>query len=316
MEPILTTSVTRHSVIFEAEVESAQQVAGCPAGLRSGIAPSRGVCKTNVLVRVVRVLRGPEIDGQGPVRFRAEVAQWFGSHFDQPYFWTGREVHVGQRYIVLGSQKGGLGAIFGSPDDVELIDDEVDAVGDVALVLHSMALPIDEQASAVALALQSAIGTHSRFLADYAAALLEADTGANALALGDAIVNAGDHTFSDNAKENLLFRLYSAARMASAGASGMVTDVFADLTAKYFADRPGGRAVGLTRIQRQVLDNYLQWIRGAGPVMSALRTRLQPAAIRDLRLTGSRLLVDASLSDVQRVQVRELIAIFGANPVQ
>jgi hypothetical protein len=64
--------------------------------------------------------------------------------------------------------------MFAEPELAELITAQVDTVADVELIIGSTAAPVQQQARAVADVLRRAVKPRSRFLAEYAAALLAA----------------------------------------------------------------------------------------------------------------------------------------------
>jgi hypothetical protein len=190
---------------------------------------------TAVRVRVMQILADHKKQGLLPGEFEAEILQWRGAPGDNPYFWSGRQVRIGQRYLVFSNRIGSYSDMFREPTNVEPVSDEADSVGDVKLTLISAKLPLREQADAVTAALYRGGVAHGPVMADFIADILLNGNGSNTALLTQAVVEGQTGPLSPSARQSLLFGPFVHLR-ADTATPDRLFELFVRLTTRYFLD--------------------------------------------------------------------------------
>ena len=299
------TELTRFATIVLTEIGSAQPGEGCSGPLLSSFGH---VCKTKVHVRLVRIFKDSDHLGLAPSQFEAEILQHTGGYFET-YRWTGQQLKIGQQYLIT-SDKNTLPDLFESPAGVVLVTQKEDTLGDVDLILRSASLPLREQASAVTMALTDPVKPHGSFLSNYVAAVLQAGSDAETVALAEAIESSTESAFSDMGKSSLLYQLWVQSS-ESAKPRDNLFRTFVTMTARYLLVEPEQRNVDLPDLRVAILHNYLPFILGSERARSALRTALLPTVRSQVRKRALELVEDNRLPADQRAGLRELLAVLG-----
>jgi hypothetical protein len=269
-------------------------------------------CKTAVRARVVQILADHKKQGLLPGEFEAEILQWRGAPGDNPYFWSGRQVRVGQRYLVFSNRIGSYSDMFKAPANVEPVSDEADSVSDLKLILISAKLPLREEAEAVTDALYSGGVAHGPIMAGFIADILLNGNESNTALLTQAVVEGQTGSLSPTARQSLLFGLFVHLR-ADTATPDRLFELFVRLTSRYFLDEAAPTSGNLTALQGQVLNMYAGWMAGSARAANAMRTTVQPLQRRQLRQKLQDLSTSGHLTPEEREQARRLLGVVGAD---
>jgi len=269
-------------------------------------------CKTAVRVRVVQILADHKKQGLVPGEFGAEILQWRGAPGDNPYFWSYRQVRIGQRYLVFSNRIGSYSDMFRAPANVEPVSDEADSVGDVKLILTTAKLPLREEADGVTAALYRGGVAHGPIMAGFIADLLLNGNESNTALLTQAVVEGQTGSLSSGARQSLLYGLFVHLR-ADTATPDRLFELFARLTIRYFLDEAAPTSGKLTALQGQVLNVYAGWIAGSARATNAMRTTVQPLQRRQLRQKMQDLSASGRLTPDEVDQARRLLGVVGTD---
>jgi len=300
----VTPEATRYESIFLTEIIAAKSDQDCER--------TWDRCKTTLRVRVVQILADQKRQGLATGEFESEILQWRGAPGDNPYFWSGRRLRIGQRYLVFSHRIGNCSDMFRAPANVEPVSNEVDSLGDIELILSSVKLSFREQADTVTVAVNSGGVAHGPLLAGFIVQLLVNGNESNTALLAQAVVEGQIGALSSSAKEGMLFGLFNGLRADSA-APDRSFELFVRLTMRYFLDDAEPTIGKPTAVQRQVLNIYAGWIAGSARAANAMRTAVQPLLRRQFRQKLEDLSARGSLTPEEREQTRRLLAVVGAD---
>jgi hypothetical protein len=288
--------------ILLVEIDNAQRSAG------SAGRPQPVEYKTKVRGRVTRILNDAGHQGLRLGEFEAEIAQYTRSS-GGGYPWIGLDIDAGQQYVIFSDPKPTLAAMVELPSGYRSgaypVTDKEDVVADVDLILQCAPLTLREQASMVAAAIAGAAKPRSAFLARYGAALLAAGSDSDAAALVQSIENGRDSAFSDMAKGELLFEVWSHLRQVDKPPEDLF-HVFVTMTARYLVGAPDHPDPGQPDIRAGMLRNYVPWILGSERAKTMLRTALAPALAEQFRKRALQVAADDWFPAEDRARLRQL----------
>src|SRR5579872_2523073 len=216
---VVVSSVARARSILVVEIK----------GVEPPRCPERGpaLCEIPARVRVERTLKGNALEPAALTVTLRQALVWVGDRPLSP--WTEEDIGPGQRYLLLVDQLGSAQELVESPNEIELLTDAADSVGDVELALRIATLPLNEQAAAIARAVAAGSPPHGAFLAEHIRAILGSGSEAGFDVVAQALVAAPDQAFSEQGRRALLSTLYTARK-----GPARLGRLLASLTSKYF----------------------------------------------------------------------------------
>jgi hypothetical protein len=302
--PLPEVPVTRAPAIFVAEF---QDVGAPECG-----APRSAACTIPVRVRVTRILKDRDRLGLSPCEVEVNLVRWPLRDGEAPVtWWSGITPRRGARYLILSSGRGSLAEMIENPGSVNPISDQEDPVSDAELILRVAGQPLQGQADAIAGEISASAAIHGRILSEYAAALLDDASQSESSLLAGALVTSGGGAFSENGKEDLLFRV-----AAPNGLQGGVPEnrlrVFVGLVARYFV-LEGAKVpdTGLTRIQRVIVQSYFPRMLGSERERAAWRMEIRGAIAESFRVKCSALAGSAEVPAEFREKIGQFVASLG-----
>ncbi|HLK63467.1 MAG TPA: hypothetical protein VKU19_08505 [Bryobacteraceae bacterium] len=221
--------------------------------------------------------------------------------------WTGRHIQAGRKYLLLSARKN-LREIIELPESAEELTDEIDAIGDVELILRSYQRPLNDQSRGLAEVL-SGTSQHSVFLARYISELLAAGSDSDTALLAQTLEGAGGMALAESAKPTLLVDL--SARYGLYRSARNLRRVFANLILRYFTLGPDGPDGRPSLVQYQILHNCLPQIRRYDENLAVLaEAGLPEDAIKRVRAKALQLAANTHVRVVQRTEARALAEQF------
>lgn len=300
--PAVSVSITQYQSIFVAEIQDAHA-----SDWDSRVPQQRTVA---VKLKVSRILKDAGHQNLAPGEFDASLlqARWPGGRIgDNPYFWSDKDVRRGQQYLIFSNVKNkSLGVMFESADMAEPVSGSEDTIEDVNLVLSTSALPLYRRSQLVADALQNPAKPRSRFLAEYAAAILAAGTDSDTTPLASSLETVNIGSFSQPARSYLLWQLFQQGRTADYPPNNLL-QVFVTLVARYFVAGPEQPPPELDPLQVEILQNYVPWIRSSERAAAILRKESSLPMMQEVRHKTAQIAADTRIAVERRTQVREFL---------
>ncbi|MGA2366640.1 MAG: hypothetical protein ABSG12_14235 [Steroidobacteraceae bacterium] len=202
--------------------------------------------------------------------------------------------------------------MLASPRDIIPLTGEDDPVGDVALILDTLRLPLAARAQAIAAAVTASPKPHCQTLAQYISSLLVSGSDSETSELQSALENAPASAFSDSAQGALLDVLSIDTALALQSQHRNLASLFANLAARYFLVEPKKRAGlrPLTSAQNLLLQR-VHSMAASDPARAAVRA-LPPELARQFAQKAAELASDARIQPDFRAMAVELRALVEA----
>ena len=247
---------------------------GCP------VPPLPPGCKLHISGRVIRVLNDAGRQGGLLGHFEADVTQTSRSGLSQTG-WSLIHLEVGRQFVVCSHPSPSLTAMIEEPTWAGPVPVGEDFVGDLELMIGGAHRPVEDQISAVTLALIGATTPRSGELARYAVSLLAEAPRGDTVALSQAIESGGS-ALSASGKNTLLFSLWSEVRGQQVPAENLLR-LLVRVVARYFVEAPANPGREEPDLRQQIVRNQLPWILGSEQAKAMLRTEVLPAVAEQFR---------------------------------
>jgi hypothetical protein len=287
--------------IFVVEIDAVDQV----------LTPVSGA--DNIRAHATRILK----DDPG----KALELQAFEAHlrrYDRPmgepelYQWDAYQLRSGQQFLIFAdSKEGGLAAMLASPRDIVPLTGEDDPVGDVALILDTLRLPLSARAQAVAAAVTTSPKPHCQTLARYISSLLVSGSDSETSELQSALENAPASAFSDGGQGALLDVLSIDTALALQSQHRNLASLFAKLAARYFLAEPEGAGRRPLSSAQNSLLQFVHSMATFDPARAAVRA-LPPELARQFAQKAAEIASDARIQPDFRAMAAELYALIEA----
>jgi hypothetical protein len=228
------------------------------------------------------------------------------------YQWDAYQLRVGQQFLIFSnSREGNPAAMLAAPYDITPLTGEDDPVGDMALILDSLRLPLSARVQAVAAAITTSLKPHCQTLAQYISSLLISGSDSETSELQSALENAPASAFSDGGQGALIDLLCTDMALALQSQHGNLASLFIRVAARYFLDEP--ERVGLRRVS-SAQNSLLQFVHSIAtfePARAAVRA-LPPELARQIAQKAAELASDARIQPDFRAMAVELHTLIEA----
>ncbi len=185
-----------------------------------------------------------------------------GIVWDNPLFWSNRELKVGQRYLVFSQQTThDLAVLFQQPERVEEVRDEV-AVDDLRFMILHKAEPKPQQADALAAWLHDSEVSHTWYIGAYAAALLAGTPADQSAKLRTVLEDRAHEKLSENGRHGLVVGLSQRMNDKESADSGLLKLLTVE-TIRSVVGNESAATPQSKKIQLDTVENYLPGIVGS-----------------------------------------------------
>jgi len=292
----------RYGTIFLAEVQSSE-VANGPAGSSWQTMHAR--------VLVSKILRDKYRLGLVPGEISAVIQQPIPSiGVRSNPAWFNRPIQPGRRYVVFSDSKEGVQTMIEKPDAIEPVTPLSDVVGDIELSLAAAPLPVFDQASELAAAL-NAPQIRSALLAQHIAAILAVGPDSDTAYLEQSLEQREAQVFPGASREALLAYLAQFLGRSENPKQNLIRALI-DVTVRCFIAEPQTANSGPTRLQRQILESGLVNILNSPPALQALREAINSREVQKrFKVNAAQCGSDSRLPPVLQARARQFLSLIG-----
>jgi len=284
--------------IFVVEIDAVDQI----------LTPESGA--DNIRAHVTRILKDDPGKGTQLQAFEAHLRR-----YDRPmgepqlYQWDAYQLRAGQQFLIFAdSKEGGFAAKLAWPRDIIPLTGEDDPVGDVALILDTLPLPLSVRAQAIAAAVTTSPKPHCQILAQYISSLLISGSDSETSELQSVLENAPASAFSDSAQGALIGLLRTDMALALQNQHGNLASLFIRVAARYFLAEPERAGLRPVSSAQNSLLQFVHSIATFEPARTAVRA-LPPELAKQVAQKAAALAGDARVQPDFRAMAAELRAL-------